>query len=78
MDVVVHLILPLVLVEFKPVKLDFGLSFGFFIDKFFYSLLGKTVAVIIASFRSYETDFEEKRSLTLLEPLLVMGFPLCE
>ena len=74
----VHLILPFVFHEFELVKLSFGLSFGFFIDKSFYSLLGKTIAVMIASFRSCETAFEEKGSLTLLEPLLVVGFPLCE
>ena len=55
-----------------------GLSdpcFGFFINKFFHSLLGKTVVVVIASFCSCETTFEEKRDLTLLESLL---FPSCE
>ena len=77
-NVVIFLILPLELQEFELVELDLGRSFVIFIDKFFDSLLGETIAVIIASFSSCETAFEDKGGFTLLELLLVMGLPSCE
>ena len=59
MDVVVHLILLLALVEFELVELDPGCSFLILILKLFYGLLGETIALFIETFDSCETAFED-------------------
>ena len=74
----VLLILPFELNDFKLVELDFGRSFSFFSVKFFNSLLGETITVLIESLGSCEAAFEDVRGFTLLDLLLVMRPPRCE
>ena len=78
MYVMVLLILPFELNDFKLAELNFGRSLSFFGIKFFNGLLGKTITVLIESFGSCEAAFEDVRGFTLLELLLVMRLPRCE
>ena len=66
LDAVVHVILPLALVEIKLVAMAPGCSLLILILKLFYSLLGETIAFFIETFDSYKTAFEDMWSLTLL------------
>ena len=59
LNVVVHVILPLALGEFKLVEMDPGCSLLILILKLFYSLLGETIAFFIEPLDSCETAFED-------------------
>ena len=66
MDVAIHVILLLALVEFELVELDPGCSFLTLILKLFYGLSGETIALFVETFDSRETTFEDVWRLTLL------------
>ena len=66
LNVVVHVILPLALGEFKLADMDPGCSLLILILKLFYSLLGETIAFFIETLDSYEAALEDVWSLTLL------------
>ena len=66
MNVVVHVILPLALGEFKLADMDPGCSLLILILKLSYSLLGETIAFFIEAFDSCKTALEDVWSLTLL------------